>query len=100
MRRVLASIAGGVIIPVLLVLCLLTIEGLGVTFPSWLEDAVVFMIQWPLILLSKILQNPLAMPGGDMPRPGVFVAWFGMHFVFFALFTYVVLWLRARRKLR
>lgn len=100
MRRVLASIAGGVIIPVLLVLCLLTIEGLGVTFPSWLRDAVVFMIQWPLIPLSKVMQNPWAMPGGDAPRDGVVTAWLGIHFVFFALFTYVVLWLRARRRLR
>jgi hypothetical protein len=98
MRRILASMAGGVIIPIVFFILVFAIDGIGITFPVWVDEAFLYVIYWPLIPLSKVMQNQLAMPGGDVPRTGVFVAWLGIHYLTFALLTYVILWLRARRK--
>ncbi len=98
LRRLLLSITGGIFIPIALLLLLIGTEGIGLTLPSWLQDVIIFMIYWPLILISKFAENPLALPGGDQPRTGVFVAWMFIHFLSFASITYFILWFRDRKK--
>jgi hypothetical protein len=100
MRRLLLSIAGGVLIPILIFGgALLGALVAHLWHITWLGESFLWLIGWPLALLK-----PLTPSSEDTSstaahiRLAVYLATPILDFLAYSLLTYTVLWWRAKQK--
>lgn len=100
MRRVLLSIAGGLLIPILILMIgWMLLEVLDVQGPEWIGQYLFIPITWPLVLLGPLF------PASDSAyvfAPAIRIILFFVAILFnillYSALSYVILWRRANQK--
>jgi len=97
MKKLIFALVCGLLWPFLILDLMLTLNWIA---GQWLGEPVVQVFNWPYYLLVYIFPTPLAIPGSDVPRPEVFIAFWLVHALSFALPFYLALRLFARPRWR
>jgi hypothetical protein len=104
MKRIYISIAGGILVPLLLgissvFLMDVVYEQWNLTWLDWLAKTLLAMVAWPLVLVGPL------MPASDNPNPmapnirmALIIVAMVLDIVTYSFLTYLVLTYRARRK--
>ena len=100
MKRILLSLAGGIIIPILLVsLAWLLLDIFDMQGPGWFGELLFTPITWPLTLLGPFFpksDNPA--PYTPMARITLFLLAMLLNILLYSSLTYIVISWRARHR--